>query len=240
MLLRRVLPEHHKDDKSADAVLRAVGLVVTLTALVLGFFVNSAKTYYDGISDELKKIGAGLSVIDRTLLHYGPETADARTLLRQTAGSAVQMLWPNHAGTLPTLPEGRPMAGLEQLENAVRLLPAGDPLQQQYRDQALGYVGDIQREGVMMGEMSTTRLQPALMLVLLSWLLIIYLGFGLVWPRSGTAVAALVMSCLACTGAILMILELDSPLEGLVSISPAVLEAPLAASHGAETAAALR
>jgi hypothetical protein len=66
---------------------------------------------------------------------------------------------------------------------------------------------------------------------------IIYMGFGLVWPRTGTAIAALVMSAAACTGAILMILELNSPLKGIVRISPSVLEAPLTRGETAPTSA---
>lgn len=232
MLLRRVLPDHHTDDKSLDAVLRAIGLVVTLTALVLGFFVNSARAYYDGVSDELKKIGADLSVVDRTLQRYGPEAGAARTLLFQTAGSSVRLLWPGATPTLPTLESGGPFSGLEQLEELIRELPAPDTRRQQLRQQALDTVGDVQREALLLGEMSASRLQPSLMLLLLSWLMVIYLGFGLVWPRSGTALAALALSSAACAGAILMILELDSPLEGMVQISPNVFEAPLLRTSG--------
>ena len=232
MLLRRVLPDHHTDDKSLDAVIRAIGLVVTLTALVLGFFVNSARAYYDGVSEELKKIGADLSVVDRTLQRYGPEADAARTMLFQSAGSAVRLLWPDATPTLPTLESGGPFSGLAQLEDLIRELPAPDTRRQQLRQQALGTVVDVEREALLLGEMSSSRLQPSLMLMLLSWLMVIYLGFGLVWPRSGTALAALALSSAACAGAILMILELDSPLEGMVQISPNVFEAPLLRTSG--------
>ena len=42
MAVRGRLPEHHTADGSLDAVLRSVGLVVTLSAVVLGFLVGSA------------------------------------------------------------------------------------------------------------------------------------------------------------------------------------------------------
>src|SRR5262249_24924595 len=45
--LRRLLPEHHLSDDSKDAIKLAMGLVATLTALVLGLLVSSAKNGYD-------------------------------------------------------------------------------------------------------------------------------------------------------------------------------------------------
>lgn len=235
MLLRRVLPEHHTDAASNDAVLRAVGLVVTLTALVLGFFVNSAKTYYDAVSNDLTEIGADVSVLDRSLQRFGPEATPARTLLRQSTGAAVRLLWPEHATPLPPADRSLPIDGLEQLEDAVRALPAEDDRRRHLKEQALSYTAAMEHESLLLGEIAATRLQLPLMLILLSWLVIIYMGFGLVWPRTGTAIAALVMSAAACTGAILMILELSSPLHGVVRISPAVLEAPLTRGETAPT-----
>jgi hypothetical protein len=237
MLLRKALPAHHTTDASNDAVLRAVGLVVTLTALVLGFFVNSAKTYYDAVSNQLKQIGADVSVLDRTLERFGPDAASGRVLLRQGTGAAVRILWPGYATALPTLAASHPIDGLEQLDDAIRALPASDALHQHLKDQALTYTAGMEHESMLLGEIAVTRMQMPLLLIMLSWLVIIYLGFGLVWPRTGTAIAALVLSAVACSGAILMIVELDSPLQGLVRVPPSVLEAPLLGTAASPAAA---
>ena len=42
--LRRALPPHHINDESRDIVRISIGLVVTMTALILGLVVSSAKT----------------------------------------------------------------------------------------------------------------------------------------------------------------------------------------------------
>jgi hypothetical protein len=44
--LRRRLPEHHLSADSKDAVKLAMGLVATMTALLLGLLVSSAKGTY--------------------------------------------------------------------------------------------------------------------------------------------------------------------------------------------------
>jgi heme A synthase len=41
--LRRVLPEQHLSTESRDAMKLAIGLVATMSALVLGLLVSSAK-----------------------------------------------------------------------------------------------------------------------------------------------------------------------------------------------------
>jgi len=43
MWLRRLLPEHHLSPDSRDTVKLAMGLVATMSALLLGLLVSSAK-----------------------------------------------------------------------------------------------------------------------------------------------------------------------------------------------------
>jgi hypothetical protein len=227
MRLRQALPDEHTASISSDAVLRAVGFVVTLTALVLGFFVNSSKAYYDAVSNQLNQIGADISVLDRTLARFGPGAAPAREMLRRGTGAAVHILWPDHKSVLPTVYDGLPIDGLERMEDEVRALPADDARHEHLKEQAIDYVAGIEHESLMLGELATTSMHSLLLLIVLSWLVIIYAGFGVVWPRTGTALAALVMSAVAAAGAIFMILELYSPLHGIVHIDPSVLELPL-------------
>ena len=51
----------------------------------------------------------------------------------------MQLLWPEHVTPLPTLGKALPIDGLEQLEDAVRDLPAGDARHQHLKEQALAY-----------------------------------------------------------------------------------------------------
>jgi hypothetical protein len=66
--------------------------------------------------------------------------------------------------------------------------------------------------------------------------------FLLAEPTSSTTLSIVFLvatlgAAAACTGAILMILELNSPLNGMVRISPGVLEGPLAWGEIASTSA---
>src|ERR1700741_4332213 len=92
--VHRYLPEAHLSADSRDAVKLAMGLVATMTALVLGLLVSSAKGTYDTARSEVIQMAAKVPFLDRVLVLYGPEAAEARTELRATISAAVQHIWP--------------------------------------------------------------------------------------------------------------------------------------------------
>ena len=77
--LRGVLPEHHRSAESRDLVRVATGLLATMTALVLGLLIGSAKASYDTQGNELTQGSVKILMLDRALVHYGPETKDEST-----------------------------------------------------------------------------------------------------------------------------------------------------------------
>ena len=83
--LRALLPEQHLNADSKGAVTVAMGLVATLSALVLGLLVGSAKAAYDAQSTAMTNMSAQLIMLDRVLSHYGPETRPIRRDLRTAA-----------------------------------------------------------------------------------------------------------------------------------------------------------
>jgi hypothetical protein len=66
ILLHRILPERHLSSDSKDIVKLGVGLVGTMSALVLGLLVAAAKGAYDAQSAELTQISANIAALDRT------------------------------------------------------------------------------------------------------------------------------------------------------------------------------
>src|ERR1700737_5483455 len=76
MFLRGVLREHQLSNDSKDTVRIGMGLIGTLTALVLGRLIASAKNFYDTQSNELTEMPAKIVLLDRVLAHSGPETKE--------------------------------------------------------------------------------------------------------------------------------------------------------------------
>jgi hypothetical protein len=61
------------------------------------------------------------------------------------------------------------------------------------------------------------------LIILVFWLTVIFVGFGLLAPRDGTALATLFICAVSLAGAVFLILELDRPFEGLLRVSVAPL-----------------
>jgi hypothetical protein len=94
MFLRGVLPEQHLSADSKDTVRLGTGLIGTMTALLLGLLVASAKSFYDTQSSELTEMSAKIVLLDRVLAHYGPETKEVRDLLHGAVARTLDGLWP--------------------------------------------------------------------------------------------------------------------------------------------------
>ena len=92
--LRSLLPQAHLSTESKDAMKLAIGLVATMSALVLGLLVSSAKGAYDTERSEVILMASKITFLGRVLDAYGPDAAVVRALLRNTLGEAIQQMWP--------------------------------------------------------------------------------------------------------------------------------------------------
>src|SRR5438046_10732914 len=108
LLLQRLIPEHHLRDSSKDTVKVVDGTIATLSALVLGLLVGSAKSSFDATNTAITQNGAKIILLDRALAAYGPETKDVREQLRRAVAAGIEMFWPEEKK------EGSGMAGFER------------------------------------------------------------------------------------------------------------------------------
>jgi hypothetical protein len=93
MLLRARLPEHHFDADSKDVVKLVMGLIATISALVLGLLIASAQSAFSQQGSDLQKVAADLIQLDRLLGMYGAETRESRDLLRQGVIAIHRQTW---------------------------------------------------------------------------------------------------------------------------------------------------
>jgi hypothetical protein len=67
-----------------------------------------------------------------------------------------------------------------------------------------------------------------LLIALVLWLSIIFGAFGLFAPFNGTVIATLFLGAVSTSGAIFLIEEMNTPLDGLIRLSLSPLRAALA------------
>lgn len=197
-----------------------------MAALVLGLLIASAKGYNDTQSTELTEVSAKIVLLDRVLAHYGPETKEARDLLRGAVVRILDRTWSKDR-TNPSQLEP-PYVGNEVFYDKIQGLSPKDDSQRSLQAQALSIAISFGQTHWLMYEQSTTSVSIPLLVVLVFWLTVIFISFGLFAPPNATVVASLFISALSVSGAIFLILEMYTPYSGLIQISSAPLRAVLA------------
>ena len=102
---------------------------------------------------------------------------------------------------------------------AVQELSPHDDTQRKLKDQATTVATDLGQLRSLLAAQSVPSISTPMLIILVSWLVVIFLGFSVLAPPNATAIIALMISALAVSGAILLILELDEPFGGLIRIS---------------------
>jgi len=225
MLLRSVVPKQHLSNESKGVIQLGIGLVGTMAALVLGLLVASAKSSYDAQSSELTQASANIILLDRMLALYGPETKEVRETLREVVIRVMHQVW-SEGGNPSQF--GAKMASSEYLYSGIQGLAPQNDLQRSLKSQALAIASNLGQTRWLMFEQGATSVSRPMLVIMVFWLAIIFISWGLFAPPNVTVVAALLVVALSVSGSIFLILEMYAPYQGLIQISSAPMQAALA------------
>jgi hypothetical protein len=227
-LLRRVLPEHHLDVHTKDVVRLGCALIATISGLVLGLLINSAKTNFDSQRDEIRQLTANVTLLDHLLTQFGPEARPARRLIRDATAGMVDRIWSD--GTIKPA-HNAPFMSTEvgvAADRAIRSLAPTTDTQRVYQSQAIQTVNAILQVRLILYEQSGASMPVAFLAVLVFWLFILFVSFSLFSPLSPTALVALVVIALSASAALFLILEMYQPFSGIMQIDSEPLRQALA------------
>jgi Protein of unknown function (DUF4239) len=227
MALRAYLPERHYSSDSREAVRLGMGLVATTVALVLGLLIASAKGFYDTQNTEMTEAAANIVLLDRILVHYGPEATEARTVLRATVAGLIDRSWQQDAQGNTRFDPATAGGGEAIWDKIQELNPTTDN-QRSIRTQALGLAIQLGRIRWLMVEQKSSALPRPLLVIMVAWLTLLFISFGLFIRPNLTVVLSLFASALAVCSAIFLILEMFQPYGGLIQVSEAPLRAAMA------------
>lgn len=224
MFLRTVLPEHHLSDDSKDVVKLVTGLVATLSALVLGLLIASAKGSFDTLNEGFKQTAARIILIDRTLAQYGPETRDLREELRRNFGAHIELLFANDAAANAFTTSQQPTANIERFQERLRALSPQNDEQRLLRSRALDLTEAVAQDRWINIEHVENKLPRPFLVVLVFWLAAMFGSFGLFSPRNAMTVTALFLGALSLAASVFLIEELNDPLGRFITIPRAPMD----------------
>jgi hypothetical protein len=217
--LRGVLPHTHTSSESMDAVKLATGLLATLAALVLGLLVSSSKGSLDAVNRELVQNAARVLQLDQILKAYGPAADDLRQHMLSDYRLTIQLLGEQEPMMVEQAYLQSRLAHMQDYQSEIAQLPAVDDVHRQLRAQAVQLQAEVAGTRWLLVLQRNGSLSMPLLVVLVVWLVVIFTSFGLLSPRNRVVLTAFVLCALSASGAILMILEMDRPLDGLVHVS---------------------
>ena len=225
MWLRAKLPEHLLSAESRDTIKVGIGLIATITALVLGLITASAKSAFDVVDTAVKQSAAEILALDRALARYGPETKGIREGLRRAVGTRIETVWPQGSTRPVDLDpmRGGTMLRSEALADAIRDLKPQDDAQRGLQARALDLAEMLLQERWIVITDTGVSIPMVFLAVLLFWLTFTFASFGLLAPQNAMVIAVLFVCALSVGSAVFLVLEMDRPFEGLIKVSGAPL-----------------
>jgi hypothetical protein len=221
--LRGRVPEHLTGD-TKDSVRLGMGLIATMTALLLGLLVASAKGSFDAQRNEVIQMSARVAYLDRVLSIYGPETAESREALQQSTKDLIHQLWPEKPRQSSELPNIA--VGLRMYSSIEKLSPQNDS-QRQLKAQALDSLIDIGKTRWLLFAQQDRAVSKPLLIAVIFWLAITFLSFGLFAPSNKMVIYTFFIVALSVCSAIFLMLDLDKPFQGVNRISSAPMRSVL-------------
>ncbi|RDI99226.1 DUF4239 domain-containing protein [Dyella solisilvae] len=219
MVMRTRLPGHHLDEDSATAIKLAAGLIATLAALVLGLLISSAKTTFDTVSQDFQHNAVNILRLDRTLAAYGPETKDLRASLKRSYSAWIDLIGAEESERRRSVDNPKVLAHINDFQHELAALRPATADQRILLSRAQDIFEEVFAARWMALLQKQGGIPTTLLLVLTAWLCVIFGTFGLFAPNNHTVIFFFLLCALSSAGAIFVIMEMDTPLGGLIHVS---------------------
>ena len=179
MVLRKKLPDDHLSEDSKDVIKLVMGLIATMAALVLGLLIASANSSYETQSGELQQVSATIVELDGILAQYGPEANEPRHRLRVAVSAAVDKIWSKDGVRLGQLAPAATHAEAAGFYDSIAKLSPNTEAQHFIQKRALEISGAIRQTRALMVEQSNSSIPWPFLTVLVFWISMLFVGFGL-------------------------------------------------------------
>jgi hypothetical protein len=240
--IRHRWPEHHTNRETIELLQTTVMMLATFAAIVLGLLITSAKSDFDTIENDIRSFSSSLAQLDLSLEQLGPAANPARQELARYAGGAIASTWTDQAPPpgsyyprLPRIKEARynqnsPVLGqmLEQVNSMIRDSPVNGPAAQRQLESSLRLMNGVLDERWRLVEASEQSLSSPFFVVLVFWLVVIFLCFGLSAPFNHLSFMVTALSALALGSALFVIIDLYTPYTGIFAVSSVPIRQALA------------
>jgi hypothetical protein len=232
LYLQKLLPENHMSSGSKEMIGAIMGLVTLLLALVLGTLVGSAYGFFAVQKANVESLGARSIQLDMALAQYGPEAQPLREGLKGALRRSYHTVWGGGDADPKELEVESYLPAFVMMNQGISALSPKTPIQTQLIGTIAGTAAIIEQTRFLMSLQLASPVSWPLLVIVVSWAMLLFCGFGVLSRLNATSVVALAFGSFAVGSAVFLILELNEPFTGLFRIPGASVEQTIRAVGG--------
>ena len=252
-LLQSQLLERYAQPGALESMSLIISFLVTITAIVVGLLINATKGFVDATQNHWAIFAGQLIRLDQSMRNYGSESEQMRRQLQSFTAAAIVKFW--RADDIPigvTYPDVRKLSKdeakrvlsdlLNRIELGIIRLKTPDPLHERLAADCFEQYKEFARARWSLLLAPQNSLPAPFLRMLVAWIMIIFLCFGLRAPANPLVMIVITLSATTLSGMMFAIIDVVDPYKGLYNISSKnmhyALEAKLKdnAAHGAHAA----
>ena len=217
-------------DEALDFMGVITAFLTTTAAIVMGLLINAAKSFVDTTADHWAMYAAQLLRLDQCLRNFGPETEPMRRELQSFTAAVLANTWRTEPAPHGVrYPEVRTMTReraslvlsdtLNDVKMAILRLRPTDPVSMKMAADCFDQYQEFARArwSLLLGPQKSV--PSAFLRVLVFWLMIIFICFGLRAPTSPIAIVMIGLSATTLSSMLFTIVDMVNPYDGIYDIS---------------------
>ena len=229
-LLQSQLLERYAHPGALESMSLIISFLVTITAIVVGLLINATKSFVDATQNHWAIFAGQLIRLDQSMRNYGSESEQMRRQLQSFTAAAIVKFW--RADDIPigvTYPDVRKLSKdeakqvlsdlLNRIELGIIRLKTPDPLHERLAADCFEQYKEFARARWSLLLAPQNSLPAPFLRMLVAWIMIIFLCFGLRAPANPLVMIVITLSATTLSGMMFAIIDVVDPYKGLYNIS---------------------
>jgi hypothetical protein len=229
-LLKAQLLERFTETGALESMSLIISFLVTITAIVVGLLINATKGFVDATQNHWAIFAGQLIRLDQSMRNYGSESEKMRRQLQSFTAAAIVKFW--RADDIPigvTYPDVRKLSKdeakqvlsdlLNRIELAIIRLKSPDPLHERLAADCFEQYKEFARARWSLLLAPQNSLPAPFLRMLVAWIMIIFLCFGLRAPANPLVMIVITLSATTLSSMMFAIIDVVDPYKGLYNIS---------------------
>jgi hypothetical protein len=229
-VLKSQLLERYAQTGALESMSLIISFLVTITAIVVGLLINATKSFVDATQNHWAIFAGQLIRLDQSMRNYGSESEQMRRQLQSFTAAAIVKFW--RADDIPvglTYPDVRKLSKdeakqvlsdlLNRIELGIIRLKTPDPLHERLAADCFEQYKEFARARWSLLLAPQNSLPAPFLRMLVAWIMIIFLSFGLRAPANPLVMIVITLSATTLSGMMFAIIDVVDPYKGLYNIS---------------------